>query len=228
VDAAYTQVGVAIEAFEKSTPMQSFSSKFDAVARGQVKFSAPESRGLAIFTDGTRANCAACHAVNVTSKNPEDSLFSEFSYYNTGIPRNRAIPANADPAFFDLGICGPERSKPALPASAPAGTKIDSYCGKFRMPTLRNAAQRQAYMHNGQLKSLREVVEFYSTRISDPQRWYGPSGIPNDLPAAYLGNIEAVKPPFNRKRSDGPVLTEPEINDLLAFLHTLTDGFTAP
>ena len=96
------------------------------------------------------------------------------------------------------------------------------------MPTLRNVAERPAFMHNGVFKDLKEVVRFYATRNSDPQRWYGPSGVANDLPAKYLGNIETVKAPFNRKSSDGPALTEPEINDVVAFLQTLSDGYRAP
>lgn len=227
-DTAFTQVGVAIEAFERSTALQSFSSKFDAMVQGKTQFTAAESRGMALFMDPNRANCAGCHTMNVTSGKPQDSLFSDFSYYATGIPRNAEIPANADPAFFDLGLCGPNRSKPTLPANAPAGSSVESFCGKFRMPTLRNAAERPVYMHNGVFKDLREVVRFYSTRNSAPRVWYGPSGIPNDLPTAYLGNLEVTKAPFNRRRGDGPVLSDAEIDDLLAFLRTLSDGFTAP
>lgn len=68
-------------------------------------------------------------------------------------------------------------------------------------------------------------MRFYSTRNSDPQRWYGPSGVAKDLPARYLGNIETVKAPFKRNSSAGPLLTEPEINGLVAFLHTRSDGY---
>jgi cytochrome c peroxidase len=73
-----------------------------------------------------------------------------------------------------------------------------------------------------------EVLRFYSTRNSNPQRFYGPSGVPNDLPAKYLGNIETSKAPFNRAPTAGPVLTEPEVADLVAFLRTLSDGFRTP
>jgi cytochrome c peroxidase len=225
-DAAYTQVGVAIEAFERSDPLQSFTSKFDAVLRKQASLTPTEQRGLALFQDPTRANCAGCHLVNTASTKPEDSLFSEFTYYATGIPRNGAIPANADANFFDLGLCGPNRSKPVLPASVPVGVTAENFCGMFRMPTLRNVAERPAYMHNGFFKDLREVVRFYSTRASSPAIWYGASGLPNDLPAAYQANLEVTKAPFNRARGSGPLLTEPETGDIVAFLRTLSDGFT--
>jgi cytochrome c peroxidase len=166
--------------------------------------------------------------MNPSSGNPADSPFSEFTYYATGVPRNSAIPANANPAFFDLGLCGPERNVPVLPPSVAPGTTSDQFCGQFRMPTLRNVAQRPAFMHNGVFKNLRDVVSFYATRNSNPQRWYAGSDRPNDLPARYLSNLEVSKAPFNRAPGDGPALTEAEIDDLVAFLHTLSDGFAPP
>lgn len=224
-DTAFAQVGVVIEALERSNTFQSFSSKYDAVLRKQASFTAAEQRGMALFQDPARANCAGCHVMNPASANPQDSLFSEFTYYATGIPRNRAIPANADANFFDLGLCGPNRSKPVIPATMPAGTTAEQFCGMFRMPTLRNVAERPAYMHNGFFKDLKEVVRFYATRASNPERWYGASGQPNDLPAAYQANLEVTKPPFNRARGSAPLLSDAEINDIVAFLRTLSDGF---
>lgn len=226
-DAAFTQIGVAIATFER-TSLQPFTAKYDAMVRGQNNFTPSEARGMVLFQDPNRANCAGCHLMNPGSGKPQDSLFSEFTYYATGIPRNTSIPRNAAPAFFDLGLCGPERTPPALPSSVAPGVTIEDFCGKFRMPTLRNVAERPAFMHNGFFKNLREVVRFYATRNSDPQHWYGVSGVANDLPAKYLGNIETIKAPFNRKLSDGPALTESEINDVVAFLHTLSDGYRAP
>lgn len=230
ITAAFTQVGVAIEAFERSDRLQSFSSKYDAMVRGQATLAPAEARGMVLFQDAKRANCAGCHLMNPGSSNPQDSLFSEYTYYATGIPRNTAIPANATPQFYDLGLCGPVRARPALPVTltATSTVSVDEFCGKVRMPTLRNVAERPAFMHNGFFKDLREVVRFYATRNSNPERWYGPSGIPNDLPAVYQGNIERTKAPFNRSRADGPVLTEAEVGDVVAFLGTLSDGFVVP
>jgi cytochrome c peroxidase len=93
------------------------------------------------------------------------------------------------------------------------------------MPTLRNVAERRAYMHNGVFTSLRDVVSFYATRNSNPTRWYGASGVPNDLPGPFLANLEVTKAPFNRAASEGPALTDSEVDDVLAFLRTLSDGF---
>jgi cytochrome c peroxidase len=224
---AFTQIGLAIQAFEQSQALQPFTSKYDAMVRGQATLSPAEQHGMAVYMDRTRANCIGCHQMNPTSGNPADSLFSGFAYFSTGIPRNTAITQNANPSFFDLGLCGPQRQPPSLPANAPANVQISDFCGKFRTPSLRNAGLRGNFMHNGVLRDLNEVVSFYSTRVSNPKRWYGPSGVPNDLPAAYLKNLEVNIAPFNRKPTDGPVLTAQEASDLVAFLQTLTDGFTA-
>ena len=88
------------------------------------------------------------------------------------------------------------------------------------MPTLRNVAERPAFMHNGFFRDLRDVVRFYSNRTI--------TSTSNDLPAKYQANIEKVKAPFNRVATDGPALTEPEVNDIVAFLRTLSDGYRAP
>ena len=224
-DAAFTSIGVAIAAFERAR-LQPFSSKYDAMVRGQTTLSPTEARGIALFMDPAKGNCAGCHLMNPTSGKPEDSAFSEFTYYATGIPRNPAIPKNADPTFYDLGLCGPERTPPTLPDSVAPGVTISNFCGQFRMPTLRNVAERPAFMHNGFFRNLTEVVRFYSSRNSDPLRWYG-QAVSNDLPTQYLGNIEKVKAPFNRAANAGPALSELEIADIVAFLHTLSDGFTA-
>ncbi len=223
-DQAFTQIGLALQAFQKSRPVQPFNSKYDAMRLGHAAFDVHEQQGMALFMDSQRANCASCHKMDPKSTIDADSPFSDFGYYATGIPRNRAIPRNADAGFFDLGLCGPERSAPVTPAAV----NIADYCGKFRVPTLRNVALRQAFMHNGFFKDLNEVVAFYSTRNSNPVHWYGATGVANDLPPAYLGNIVADKPPFNRKKSDGPLLTPTEIADIVAFLHTLDDGFIPP
>ena len=225
-DAAFTSIGVAIAAFERAR-LQPFSSKYDAMVRGQATLSPTEARGMTLFMDPAKGNCAGCHLMNPTSGRPEDSAFSEFTYYATGIPRNPAIPKNADPAFYDLGLCGPDRTPPTLPSSVAPGVTISNFCGQFRMPTLRNVAERPAFMHNGFFKNLTEVVRFYATRNSDPVRWYG-QAVSNDLPAQYLGNIEVVKAPFNRAANAGPALTEAEIADIVAFLHTLSDAPVAP
>jgi len=86
-----------------------FTSKYDYYLRGKVGLTEAEKRGLALFEDPKKGNCAACHP----SKPSDDGtppLFTDFTYDNIGVPRNRAIAANADHGYFDLGL--PGRSGP--------------------------------------------------------------------------------------------------------------------
>ena len=225
---AFQKIGVAIAAFERSSALQPFSSKYDQFIQGKTKFTPQESNGMKVFMDVNKGNCASCHLMNPNSAKPSDSMFTDFAFYATGIPRNMAIPRNANPSFFDLGLCGPDRTKPALTSNVPANISIEKFCGTFRMTSLRNTAERKAWMHNGFFKDLRDVVSFYATRNSDPKRWYGPKATPNDLPAAYVGNIINDRVPFNRPASAGPALTEREIDDVVVFLKTLSDAQAQP
>lgn len=225
---AFDHVSDALAAFQASAELAPFSSKYDAVITGKATFTPAESRGMALFQDPNRANCAGCHTMNPSSGNPKDSLFANFQFYATGVPRNMGILVNADPKFFDLGLCGPNRTVPTIPAAYTARLKPEDLCGQFRITSLRNVAERPSFMHNGVFRTLEEVVHFYSTRNSQPQRWYGPSGVMNDLPTAYLGNVEKTIAPFNRTAAQGDLLTEAEVSDMLAFLHTLSDGHRQP
>ena len=132
------------------------------------------------------------------------------------------IAANADPAYYDLGLCGPSRSDLA------ARTDL---CGAFRVPSLRNVAATAPYFHNGSLKTLTDVVRFYVRRDTNPEEWYptDSAGVVqkfNDLPEAYRRNVNTTEVPYNRKPGDSPALDASEIADLVAFLNTLTDGYT--
>ncbi len=220
---AFQRVAEAIAAYEATSKFQSFSSRYDQFVAGKVQLTPTETSGMNLFMDPKKGNCASCHTMNPKASGPTDNLFTDFGHYATGIPRNMAIPANANPSYFDLGLCGPQRTRPALGANVPAGVSVESFCGTFKMPSLRNVAQRQAFMHNGFFKNLRDVVSFYASRNSDPKRWYGPAGVANDLPAAYVANIVKDRAPFDRAASAGPALTEREIDDVLAFLKTLSD-----
>jgi cytochrome c peroxidase len=149
--------------------------------------------------------------------------FTDFGFVAIGVPRNKSIPANSDPGYFDLGACGPVRKDLA---------NRPKYCGMFKAPTLRNVAVRQSFYHNGIFHTLEEAVAFYATRDTNPERWYplGGDGKPqkfNDLPARYWSNID-FEPPFGRRPGDAPAMSEQDIADIVAFLRTLTDGFTRP
>ena len=146
------------------------------------------------------------------------ALFTNFGYFALGVPRNRSA-ATADPSFFDMGLCGPVRTDLA---------HRTDLCGKFKVPTLRNVALTAPYFHNGAVATLQDAVSFYATRDIDPARWYpvvdGTIDKFNDLPAAYRGNVDQ-QPPFGQQPGQAPRLSAQDVQDLTAFLHTLTDGF---
>ncbi len=213
-DAAFDGIAQSIAAFEATDRFHPFNSKYDRYVRGEVVLSAQEARGLRLFMDKDKGNCVACHAANPTSQDPRDSLFTDFTYDNLGVPRNAAIPANADPTFHDLGLCGPKR---APPLSEP------TLCGAFKVPTLRNAARKDALMHNGFFKTLRDVVAFYATRDTNPSRWYAGGVRFDDLPPQYRDDVNTSEVPYNRSAGEVPALSDQEMDDLVAFLHTLTD-----
>jgi cytochrome c peroxidase len=231
VDAAYTAMTRAIEAFEQTPGFLPFSSKFDAVLRGEAELSPDEARGFELFKDPDKGNCIACHTGDPDSRNPESWLFTDFTYDNLGVPRNPRIPDNADPEFFDLGLC----EQPGLRAKLPAGIEaaddfVGALCGAFKVPTLRNVGLTAPYMHNGYFESLRDVVEFYSTRDTNPERWYPSVGGElvrfNDLPSIFRANVNTSEVPYDRGVGGDPHLSSTEIDQVVAFLMTLSDGYS--
>jgi cytochrome c peroxidase len=215
VDAAVT----ALARFQADDArFHAFTSKFDAVQDGRATFTAQEQRGLAAFNDPQRGNCASCHDSR-PAPGLGRALFTNFSYHALGVPRNRS-QATANPAFFDLGLCGPQRSDLA---------GRQDLCGLFRTPSLRNVALTAPYFHNASFASLEDVVAFYATRDIDPTRWYpvvaGQVQRYNDLPAALRTNVHQGAP--FRHVGQPPAITPQDAADIVAFLRTLSDGFTA-
>ena len=198
-----------------------FSSKYDAYLAGTATLTPVEARGMKLFDDPKKGNCAACH-LDRPAADGTPPVFTDYEYEALGVPRNPAIPANADPHHFDLGICGPLRDDTY--AKQPAN------CGLFKTPTLRNVATRHVFFHNGVYTNLTDVVRFYVLRESEPEKIYprGPDGRVekyDDLPPQYRKNIDVLDAPFDRKLGDKPALDDAEIDDLVAFLKTLTDGY---
>jgi cytochrome c peroxidase len=231
VDLAYGSMARAIEAFEQTDSFSPFSSKFDAVLRGQAQFTADEAQGFALFKDPDKGNCIGCHVGDESSSNPRDWMFTDYTYDNLGVPRNADIPDNADPAVFDLGLC----AQPGLEARVPGEVEdkaelIAGTCGAFKVPTLRNVALTAPYMHNGFFKSLRDLVEFYVTRDTNPERWYpttdGVASKFNDLPEEFQGNVNTSEVPYDRSVGEEPHLSSCEIDQVVAFLNTLSDGYS--
>ena len=220
-DEAFERIAQALARYQKEDPaFQPFSSKYDAVLRRQASLTPQEERGLALFKDEKKGNCAACHPADKAADGSHP-LFTDFTYDNLGVPRNPELGHNAHPAFFDLGLCARQGGDLA------ARTEL---CGAFKVPSLRNVALRQALFHNGHFKNLTDALRFYVQRDTHPEKWYprradGSIAVFNDLPPALHGNVNTAEVPYDRKPGDEPALTEAEIQDVIAFLKTLTDGW---
>ena len=144
---------------------------------------------------------------------------ADFSYDNLGVPRNPELQRNTDPAYFDLGLC--QRADLA---------QRGDRCGAFKVPSLRNVALRKSMFHNGRFKTLKEALSFYVQRDTSPEKWYplasdGTVQKFDDVPAEYRGNVNTSEGPYNRGPRDVPALSDAEIDDVIAFLNTLTDGY---
>ncbi len=197
-DTAFTNMADAIEAYEKTSEVSPFSSKYDSWLRGETKLSKQELRGLKLFEAEDKGNCAACHPSRPTEDDSQP-LFTDFTYDNLGTPRNPenpfySLPSELNPdgfAFVDLGL-GKTVNDPAQN-------------GKFRVPTLRNVAITPPYMHNGVFKTLFNVMAFYNTR--DVAEWPVPE-VSANVNMEELGDLG---------------LTNQELEDLVVFLRTLTD-----
>ena len=220
--AALKGVLLALETYEQDPrTFYPYNSKYDAWLRGAASLSAAEARGLAAFNDPARGHCARCHPSAM--RRGALPQFTDFGFAALGVPRNARIPANADPGYYDLGLCGPLRTDLA---------EQPQYCGLFRTPTLRNVAMRRVFFHNGGLHRLADVVRFYATRDTQPGAWYphdvhGVAQKFDDLPAAYQGNLDR-RGPFDRGAGAAPALDDRDVEDIVAFLNTLTDGYRVP
>lgn len=217
-DEALAALGKALERFQFDDPgFQPFDSKFDRVMDGQARFSETETRGLKLFVDPAGGNCASCHPVDKGAAGAHPTL-TDYNFQTLGVPRNLEIPANADPAWYDLGLCGPIRT---------GATGNPSYCGMFRTPTLRNVATRGAFFHNGRFHTLAEALRFYVQRDTNPAQWYPhPASRQafDDLPVKYQNNVDRHNAPLTNRAGGAPVWSEANIRDVIAFLETLNDS----
>jgi len=198
----FDRVGLAIAAYEGSSEVNQFSSKFDYYLKSLVELTSEEASGLELFN----SKCASCHISESTGKTPP--LFTDFTFDNLGVPINPENPVyDYNPAFIDYGLGGFLLTRPDYISMAPVNM------GKQKVPTLRNVDKRpgigftKAYMHNGVFKSLKEVVHFYNTR--DDGSWPAPE-VSANVNKVDLGNLG---------------LTDREENAIVAFMKTLSDGY---
>ncbi len=264
---AFTSIGQALQAFQQEDQsFAPYSSKYDLYISNKAggTLTAAEMRGLKLFntipdtgSGDSGAGCVACH-YGGANFHGSVGLMTDFTYQALGVPRNDAeIPGNARAnipggtdsvspyAYYDMGLCGPNN-----PLHAPTGSNSgagynqftntympDPYCGRFKVPTLRNVSTRTAFFHNGVLHSLVQVVNFYNTRDTNPEYWYPSSGgnaanvttnpgfalYPtyaagatinkyNDLPTQYQGNIDTEMPMGQGSNNDDPSYPNNTIN----------------
>jgi len=247
-NSTYDHIAMSMASYESSPDVSAFSSKFDAYLAGNATLTAAELNGYTLFNG--KARCNQCHlsGTAVDSLNSEVAadvapLFTDFTAINIGLPKNLALPYycenkpdqfgfTANPlgfAFVDLGL-GATLSGPNNPNPLQWKQLAPLFNGTFQTATLRNVDKRprpdfvKEYMHNGYLKSLKEVVHFYNTSQALPRCAQGSPGekvtcwpapeYPATLNTTQLGNLG---------------LTGAEENEIVAFLKTLTDGFvTSP
>jgi cytochrome c peroxidase len=136
-DITIGRVEKALASFERT--LLSGNSPFDRYEYGHDKKALSEAqvRGLAVFLAPNRGNCAVCHTVTGQS-----ALFTDGKFHNTGEGVNEAGD------FSDVGRYHE--------------TKVATDTGAFLTPTLRNIAMTPPYMHDGHLKTLKDVVDFYA------------------------------------------------------------------
>lgn len=221
VDAAYDYIAQAIVAYERSPEVSPFTSKYDYWRKGEAEFTESEERGYMLFSDtsvmGSGAKCANCHALS-PDESTSPSLFTNFGYQNLGTPRNPDLPyyslpesLNPDGAgYVDRGLGDFLRS---AGYSEEQAAKED---GKLKIPSLRNCAATAPYTHNGYHQTLRELVVFNNTRDLPEAKW----------PAAEVQeNVHRHPKPM--PGTLGRIgLSDQQIDDIVAFLETLTDGYT--
>ncbi len=216
VDVAYARIAAAIAAFERSPELAPFTSKYDAYLAGKARLAAAELRGLKLFEDEKKGNCAACHPSR-RSQDGRPPLFTDFTYDNLGVPRHPGNPfytqaKEHNPAgsgYVDLGL-GAVVDKP-------------SEHGKFKVPTLRNVDLTAPYMHNGYFTTLRAVVEFYNDR--DVRRRCKSEATEAEAQQARCWPAPEVAANVNRDEMGRLRLSDREIDDIVAFMRTLTDGY---
>ena len=250
----FNDFALAIASYESSSSVSNFTSKFDYYLAGTpgVTLTAQEQAGYELFNG--KGSCNTCHIDGRSSTQLGGSdtgaatdvqpLFTDTTYNNLGLPKNVKLPWYSEDTpdqwgftgnplgfgFTDLGmgllLDGYDGTLPDLDW----GVQLPKFEGKFQTVTARDAAMVprpdfvKAFMHNGYLLSLKEVVHFYNTRDVYPF-----NVLSGHCPE---GTVEKVtcwpmpEDPNNENMTIGKLgLTDEEEDDIVAFLKTLVDGY---
>jgi len=237
VDSAYDCVGLSVAAYEGSSEVNQFSSKYDAYLAGAADLTKQEKKGLNLFK--SKGKCANCHVLE-----PEHSggppLLTDYTFDNLGVPRNPDNPFYGEPDFnpqefswVDMGLGGFLESRMDYQQYA-----AENY-GKQKVPTLRNVDKRpypefvKAYTHNGYFKTLKQVVNFYNTRDVKP---VCPDNPVTAIDESLFTPVEdamaqgcwpkpEVATNVNTRELGNLHLTDAQEDAIVAFLKTLSDGY---
>ena len=135
---SYDMVGKAIASFERT--VISGNSPFDRYYYGHDAGAMSPSaiRGFKVFSSADKGNCTACHVIG-----KDYALVTDNKFHNIGV----GVVDVEGKEFADLGRY--------------QVTKNDADRGAFKTPSLRNVALTAPYFHDGSLKTLKDVVDYY-------------------------------------------------------------------
>ena len=204
-DITAAHLGNALDDFQNSE-WQSYDSPFDAYLSGDKDaLSSEQRRGMDLFYG--KANCAGCHSGPLLS----DQKFHALALPPFGPGRVRR---------FDLM---------ARDVGRMSETDLLEDAYRFRTPSLRNVALTRPYGHNGAYTTLEGMVRHHLDPLGSLETWNPGQLVLADDPgfAATDFNIWQDSREMARLRSRVDIepvdLSDPEVADLVAFLHALTD-----
>ena len=206
-DRAFDALTQAIAAFERSTELAPFDSRYDRYLRGEIALTELEETGRKLFFAEGLVNCNQCHQLQDEAGAPNET-FTTYVFHNVGTPVNVAVrKANGGEEAADLGLLA--HSDVTDPAQA----------GKFKVPTLRNVAVTSPYMHNGKFQDLETVVVFYNQYTSKDL-----AVNINPETGEPWGRAQFKKTLSLDELSDGLPLDDAQVDAMVAFLKALTDS----
>ena len=169
--AVFVNIGKAIAAYERT--IEYGPSRFDryvdalhdAGSAPQGVLSADEVGGLRLFIG--KASCTNCH---------NGPLLTNNEFHNTGVPARAGLPADtgrlagADAVLADEFNCRSRWSDARLKCAELDFLVTGDHVLEraFKVPSLRNVAERAPYMHAGQLNTLSEVIDHYNRAPEGP------------------------------------------------------------
>lgn len=203
-DTAYAAMTESIEAFEKTEEFSPFDSKYDRWLNDEYSMSLKELGGKNLFFMGGM-NCTSCHQLK--SLESDNETFTSYEYHNIGIPENTDARSANGKTEIDAGLmANPELS-----------TDI-TQLGKFKVPTLRNVAVTEPYMHNGVFRDLKTVIEFYDHFVNPEIRANNPeTGIAwRDPETSDTVDLSALN-------ASAVHMNDLQVEQMVCFLRLLTD-----